>query len=276
MLALERWKAVPWNHNIWEILRFIGTRRKERDQKLKYLRETGKLVIDGIQSINIDATLIENIFQYITDREMMCSYAESVLRTEEEALAFCESLKFAVETNAVQVQEYHQSPKAMVASVSGITARVCARHGILFNTSPQERVVWLQNQALHVSARNLDGCIQTIFNPTVVWEIKEYWGVTKGGSKMSDAVYECHLVGRELVEFREKTGLDIKHVVMLDGRNQWAARRGDLLRFIDLLNQGFIDCLIVGREVETEWEKYLEWAIRPPSTPYAYGNPPFA
>jgi hypothetical protein len=258
MLALEKWRALPWNHDIWELLRFVVSRRSGKDQKLADLKSSGKLWIDKNQSIDVHSDAVDLIFQYISDREAMCQYAESCLRTEDEALAFCENLKVVVGVNAVQVEAYHKSPKAMVASVTGVTARFCAERGMAFNPSPQERMVWAVRQSLHVTARNLDGCIEGILNPRIVWEIKEYWGQTNGGSKMSDAVYECHLVGRELVEFREKNSLDIKHVVMLDGRQQWGARRSDLLRFIDLLNQGFIDCLIVGREVETHWRQYLE------------------
>jgi hypothetical protein len=62
---------------------------------------------------------------------------------------------------------------------------------------------------LHVSARNLDGAIPSLANPYLVWEIKEYWGKTKGGSKMSDAVYECHLVGLELRDFETRGGLTV-------------------------------------------------------------------
>jgi hypothetical protein len=111
---------------------------------------------------------------------------------------------------------------------------------------------------LHVTARNLDGAIPSLANPGIVWEIKEYWGKTKGGSKMSDAVYECNLVGRELREFEERTKARITHIVFVDGKEQWSHRQSDLKRFIDLFHQGIIDYLFVGRDVETEWEETLD------------------
>ena len=55
-------------------------------------------------------------------------------------------------------------------------------------------------EPLRTLARRVDGACPGVVNPIAIWEIKEYWGKTKGGSKMSDAVYECHLVGRELRE----------------------------------------------------------------------------
>jgi hypothetical protein len=122
-----------------------------------------------------------------------------------------------------------------------------------------------------VTARNLDGAIPALTNPTVVWEIKEYWGKTKGGSKMSDALYECNLVGLELREFEEYAGLRVAHIVFLDGKEQWTVRRSDVVRFIDLHNQGLIDHLIVGREVENDWARILNAAL---STPYPVGASP--
>jgi hypothetical protein len=74
---------------------------------------------------------------------------------------------------------------------------------------------------------------------------------------MSDAVYECHLVGIELREYEERAQEKISHIVFLDGKIQWGSRQHDLKRFIDLLNQGFIDHLIIGREIETEWKPLL-------------------
>ena len=111
-------------------------------------------------------------------------------------------------------------------------------------------------------ARNPDGAVPSLLNPVVVWEIKEYWGKTGGGSKMSDAVYECHLVGRELRDFERRSGIRAQHIAFLDGKEQWESRKSDMLRFIDLFHQGLIDHLIVGREVETEWEALLSGILK--------------
>lgn len=118
--------------------------------------------------------------------------------------------------------------------------------------------MWLVDNQLHVTARNLDGAIPSLDSPEIVWEIKEYWGKTSGGGKMSDAVYECALVGREPRDFEERSGAPrVRHVVFLDGKDQWASRRSDLKRFIDLFHQGLIDHLFIGRDVETKWKELL-------------------
>ena len=178
------------------------------------------------------------------------------LRSEEEALQDCKRLGVVVKQTRTRNVGHHQS-KALVAEVSQLTSRWCLDAGITFNTDPQRRAVWLANGHLHVSARNLDGVVPGLLNPVLVWEIKEYWGKTSGGSKMSDAVYECQLVGLELREFERVSGEHVHHVVFLDGREQWARRKGDLVRFIDLANQGLIDRLIVGKQVAFEWPEVL-------------------
>lgn len=113
-----------------------------------------------------------------------------------------------------------------------------------------------------MSARNLDGAVPGLLNPTIVWEIKEYWGQTSGGSKMSDAVYECHLVGRELREFEDRTRERVTHIVFIDGKAQWETRKSDVVRFLDLFHQGLIDHLVVGREVETSWAPLLKRLLK--------------
>ena len=42
------------------------------------------------------------------------------------------------------------------------------------------------------------------------------------------SVYECHLVGRELREFEERTKARVTHIVFVDGKTQWSHRRSDL------------------------------------------------
>ncbi len=149
-----------------------------------------------------------------------------------------------------------------VAAVSDIAKKICASKKIDIEPNPQTRCVWLNTNSLHITARNLDRAIPSLGNPIIIWEIKEYWGKTNGGSKMSDAVYECHLVGRELREFEENADIKVSHAVFIDGKQQWSSRRSDLTRFIDLMNQGLIDHLIVGKEVETEWEKILKKTLQ--------------
>jgi len=207
--------------------------------------------------IPIDRDHIAQLVEYLGATSAELSSAFEQFRSEESANAFCQRLGVKVEKTRTKSKKHHQSSKAMIAAVTRIAEKACFDRGVPLDPDPQRRCIWCSTNGLHVSARNLDGAVPGLLNPRIVWEIKEYWGKTSGGSKMSDAVYECHLVGRELREFENRSGAKVEHIVFIDGKEQWESRKSDVVRFLDLFNQGFIDYLIVGREVETDWNRLL-------------------
>ncbi|WP_143531873.1 DUF7687 domain-containing protein [Saccharothrix sp. ALI-22-I] len=204
------------------------------------------------------SALVKPLAEYLSLRAELSSDLLGLMRSEEEAKE-----DFAA-ISTKQLQSYgtqmahHQSSKALVATVEAITIEICARHGKTVNVNPQRRASAVADDHLWVSPRRLDGAFPGLSNPQALWEIKEYWGKTSGGSKMSDAIYECQLVGTELRAFEALHGVKIKHYALLDGRHQWSARISDLRRAVDLLYSGLLDELIVGREVLTTWPKVVE------------------
>lgn len=257
----EKWRRLGWRHPLWDYIRFYSVVQRQR----KAVREAWEeklrscvMEIDQSHDLAIPEEHAELFFAYLDGREEDFESATKSLRTEEEAKEFCERIGTEVSSVKTRNLDHHQSSAAMVAAVSRIAGGHCAERGLGSSIFPVRRCVWLAGEQLHVTARNLDGAIPSLDSPEMVWEIKEYWGKTKGGSKMSDAVYECALVGRELRDFEERSELPrVPHVVFLDGKDQWSHRRSDLKRFIDLFHQGIIDHLIIGKEVETEWKELL-------------------
>jgi len=94
--------------------------------------------------------------------------AASRLRTKEEALAYCEQLKVEVSMTRTRLVDWQDSPKAMVAAVTNIAKLVCHQKSVGFVLTPQRRGVWLVENELHVSARNLDGAIPSLFRPEIL------------------------------------------------------------------------------------------------------------
>ena len=264
MIAETHWSDLGWRHPMWDLLRFYLSLRHgaaERASWLQSLKDNNTLSVEDNKSFQIDSRHVELFDKYVVARESAYATALRLLRDEEDALRYCELQNIPVNRTTTKSQDHHQSSKAVVATVSAIAERVCKEKGVGVNPNPQRRCVWCMEKGLHVSARNIDGAIPSLANPSIIWEIKEYWGQTKGGSKMSDAVYECNLVGRELREFEERSGVQVSHIVFLDGKTQWLARKSDLSRFVDLMNQGLIDHLIIGKEIETDWEATLTQMI---------------
>lgn len=259
MNAKIKWAELGWEHEVWELLRFYRSIRgsKNKDTWLEQLEKAKELQVGEEDPLPISSESIDLLLNYIDEQNELLSEAFKHLRTEKQAKEFCRKIGSKVKVTATQSRDHHQSSKALIAAVSMIAEKVASSKNITINTDPQKRCVWCNSKGLHVTARNLDGVIPSLTNPKIVWEIKEYWGKTKGGSKMSDAVYECHLVGRELLDFKKKTELEIEHIVFIDGYEQWNHRQSDFMRFIDLTQQGIIDYLFIGKDVENKWEEWL-------------------
>lgn len=257
----QKWRDLGYRHPLWDYVRFYSVVRRQNKKDRERWEEKMRgntMEIDSNHDLSIPGEHADLFFEYLRSRENDFESAVSALRTEEEALDYCDWIGAEVTKTRTQSQDHHQSSKALVAAVSYTAGEHCLQQDLDFNVAPARRCVWLVDNRLHVTARNLDGAIPSLDSPELIWEIKEYWGKTKGGSKMSDAVYECALVGRELREFEERSGASrIAHAVFLDGKNQWASRASDLKRFIDLFHQGIIDNLFIGREVESEWKELL-------------------
>lgn len=253
------WRKLGWGHPVWELVRYflsIGSKR-ERDNFVDVLRGESIAKI-GNAKLFVEDAVSRQLLEYLAHREGLWGSLSKMLRTESEAVAYCRrTFHETPATTQTRNRDHHQSPKALVLATTRLAEGVCEEYGIGIDPNPQRRCVWLIEHDLHVTARNLDGAIPALVDPVLVWEIKEYWGTTSGGSKMSDAVYECALVGREIRDFEKRAGLDIGHAVLVDGQEQWASRKSDLLRLCDLYYQGLIDALIVGREVETEWQPFV-------------------
>jgi hypothetical protein len=246
----KKWQTLGWRHNIWELVRYYHSLRTKADVWLKGLANQDNELAKLLQISKDD---IDHLKNYVQARKSFLVDGLALLRTEDEAIAYCSKVGFEWGTTKTKSKDHHQASKTLIATVAGIAKPICDDYGLGFNPSPQTRCIWKIGRNLHVSARNLDGAIPGVAEPFVVWEIKEYWGKTGGGSKMSDAVYECHLVGREIREFEEKAKTKIFHLVFVDGSVQWHARKSDLLRLIDLASQGLIDDLFIGEDVETRF-----------------------
>jgi len=256
MKAEKQWSDLGWKHPLWDLVRYYLSLRGANKQKAfrSTLTHEKKVLVFGETEFPITSDVCVLFEEYIEYRLEQFKRTFAILRTEEEALAHCSQFGFIV--GNTKSRDDHQSSSAVVTMVSAIAKTVCDELSEEVNTKPQTRCVWCHNNELHVSVRNLDGAVPGLFNPKMIWEIKEYWG-SGGGSKMSDAVYECHLVGLEMRTFEERTKCRISHIVFVDGKDQWSTRKSDFNRFLDLLNQGLIDRLFVGSAIETDWRSTL-------------------
>lgn len=129
-----------------------------------------------------------------------------------------------------------------------------------FDPDPRGLIYLLNNKkVIGASSRRFDGAYPSIYNPKIVWEIKEYYYSKSFGSRVADAVYEAELDGYEFNSIYDRTGQKVHHVMFIDSYYTfWRLGKSYLCRFVDILNMGLLDELIVGREVLTRWPEILK------------------
>jgi hypothetical protein len=99
-------------------------------------------------------------------------------------------------------------------------------------------------------ARRVDGAFPGAVNPIAIWEIKEYYYTTSFGSRIADGVYETLLDGMELEELQHSENIEVKHYLMIDGyKTWWEDGKSYLCRIVDMVHMGYVDEVLVGREV---------------------------
>ncbi len=103
---------------------------------------------------------------------------------------------------------------------------------------------------LRTFARRLDGAFPSEVNPVAVWEIKEYYYTTTFGSRVADGVYETLLDGMEIEELAATEDVSVLHYLMIDAHfTWWECGKSYLCRIVDMLHMGYVDEVLVGKEV---------------------------
>ena len=124
-------------------------------------------------------------------------------------------------------------------------------HGLAYIRDKNGRIIG-------ASSRRFDGAYPSIQNPSIIWEIKEYYYATTFGSRVADGVYETQLDGYEFKDIFNRTGYKTYHILFVDAyRTWWIQGKSYLCRLVDALNSGAIDELIIGKEVFDRWPKLL-------------------
>ncbi|MEC9228083.1 MAG: hypothetical protein VYA21_04580, partial [Verrucomicrobiota bacterium] len=136
--------------------------------------------------------------------------------------------------------------------------------GTNFDNDPQ-KLAYLTDENGMLSkcfARRFDGCVPSVKNPKVVWEIKEYYGTTTFGSRVADGVYETLLDGYESKEAQAR-GCEVQHYLFVDDYfTWWTLGKSYLCRIIDMLHTGHVDRVYFGKQVVTEFPNDLSEALK--------------
>lgn len=124
-------------------------------------------------------------------------------------------------------------------------------HGARCDYDPRALATISKNGTpIRTFARRMDGAFPSVVNPLAVWEVKEYYYTTTFGSRVADGVYETLLDGMEIEELAQAEGSRILHYLMIDARyTWWDCGKSYLCRIVDMLHMGYVDEVLVGKEV---------------------------
>lgn len=138
-------------------------------------------------------------------------------------------------------------------------------HSLGFNDDPRGLTYFYDknHSIIGASSRRFDGAYPGINNPSIVWEIKEYYYNKSFGSRIADGVYETQLDGYEFRDMQCTYDYNVYHVLFVDSYHTWwDLGKSYLCRLIDILNAGAVDEIIIGREVFKRWPELLSQFIK--------------
>lgn len=198
--------------------------------------------------------LAEALIEYFTYRaEVLNEFVEPRLMTAEQARPIFDELQARLRPRCPLPNNKQRGDKAGPALFTGII-------NMLIEANVGDRPVDYDPRGLTTStrageplrtlSRRVDGAMPGPTDPIAVWEIKEYYYTTTFGSRVADGVYETLLDGMELAELVEHEGVGVEHVLMVDAHyTWWDCGKSYLCRIIDMLNMGYVDEVLFGREV---------------------------
>ncbi|WKA53434.1 DUF7687 domain-containing protein [Planococcus shixiaomingii] len=265
--------------SFWAYVKLISERLKY-SKKGALLVHSKEEVIKKLTEldINIEEDVLEDALEYIEYRaELLTEHKDYLMdgKTASEAYNYLKN-KFPVDTYTstapLNKQKGLMKQTAYLTAITNIltesTIRDFAdRNGleygkdIGFNHDPRSLsyVLGEDRNLEGIFTRRFDGAIPDVNNAHLIWELKEYYYTTTFGSKISGAVYESQLDGHEAKRIKNEAGVFVKHVLIIDSYSVWWEQGASYFcRISDMLHEGLVDEVIIGKEVFGRWPEIVE------------------
>ncbi len=268
------------NQSFWAHVKLISEKLGYTDRKTKSIRSYSKDDISKVlieQGINTSDEILVNLKSYFDKRaDVLNNHVKNQLMDIDSAKFEFEKLQKMHTENEYICKLPMNKQKGRKKHINYFTSiiNILTEHVIRnssyyngslgFNDDPRRLALFLDenDNLVGVSSRRFDGAYPDIVNPKVVWEIKEYYGTTTFGSRVSDGIYETQLDGYEFSNIKNKYRKKVFHIFFTDAyKTWWVDGKSYLCRIIDFLNAGLVDEVIIGREVFTRWPKLFKTII---------------
>lgn len=162
-------------------------------------------------------------------------------------------------------QKGEKKKEAFLTGIVNMLIYEALNNQLSFDYDPRNLTIITENRhPIRTFSRRFDGAYPSILDPNVIWEIKEYYYTTTFGSRVADGVYESLLDGMEMEEAEMNTGKKLNHYLIVDSKfTWWVCGKSYLCRLIDMLNMGYVDVILFGKEVTTELPLLIknEWIL---------------
>ncbi|MEB6285233.1 MULTISPECIES: DUF7687 domain-containing protein [Staphylococcus] len=272
------------NSDFWAYVRLISDRLKYSKNDVVITHDYEK-VIEKIESedlgINITPSIIREALRYIEYRANILNSHKNYLMNSEQArdlfnkyLPIHENNKY---TSKLPMNKQRGEKKNIAfltglvniiteSSIRKFASKYNLKYGldIDFDCDPNKLAFVLDSnkQLKGVFSRRFDGAFPGVNNAYLVWEIKEYYYTTTFGSRIADGVYETQLDGYEAMNIEKQTGINVKHVYIIDAYETWWKKgKSYLCRIVDMLHMGLVDEVLFGEEVIKRWPIILNEAL---------------
>ena len=264
MIANEKFRRMPKSFwaSVRTISQFLGyTDRKTQLIKVPSIDDIRRCFSDLGLNTKLLVTDDEQITKTAVELRQYFEYRAKVLNEEvrprlmslKEAAKVFQEVKDRFYVNCPLPFNKQKGDKKAVAYFTGIINILIEAHsaGNECDFDPRELTTITANGApVRTLARRVDGAFPRVINPIAIWEIKEYYYTTTFGSRVADGVYETLLDGMELEELLVAENIEVLHYLMIDDYfTWWECGRSYLCRIVDMLNMGYVDEVLFGKEV---------------------------
>lgn len=143
----DKWRMLGWEHLFWELVRYYLsiTAKEERESFVAALAAESAAKIGRIK-LKLEGDVAMLLIGYLDFRSTLWNVGDKLLRTEEEATAYCkEKFNEVPKTTQTKNPDHHQSSKAMVLAATRLAEGVCTEFGVTIEANPQRRCVWVAN-----------------------------------------------------------------------------------------------------------------------------------
>ena len=264
MIADNRFVGLP--KSFWAFVRLIGQQCgytvRKKNEILIPSRELveQKMNLVGISAIGLDSLLQdgvstwEKLDAYFKHRSyLLHSLVEPNLLDKEAAKELFSEFKKRLNPKCVLPMNKQKGKKKTPAYLTGMVNMLieAGTQGFDCDYDPRS-LVTIEKDGVPVRtfSRRMDGAFPSHRNPLAVWEIKEYYYTTTFGSRVADGVYETLLDGMEIEELEAAEQVRVLHYLIIDAYyTWWKCGKSYLCRIVDMLHMGYVDEVIVGREV---------------------------